>query len=650
MILGGVFNVHATKKLLDRLKLRAGPPLPAAETMLGGWYANLVSWRSPMVLFVNERTLLSVLVPLSPSKTLIPRFREQFVLVLRSLGIDEGFLAAETGAMGDAVWTKTVDRSVLGTLNEFIFLADAWRSGGGWSDPLDVSLHLAEVPCRASSRAAVFPDHAIREAAGRWKSGELVLPAPVPTPADAPAEPAAAVTPITVRNRVRAEDLTEEQVTEALARIAQRDVETAREAGHIYDTLTWGEGPRQITQAAVQDWLWYRLPTKYLTDEVGYMSRLAGCAAELFDELGLERSAAICRSAQTAAVHAAFDRSNSAGYGAMRKAQQASGIEPPDTVTFRWGGVMGMEEALTQSMLRSRLEEAIDTGELTVGAKGWKAQQQQFTERVLDEDHPNQVGQSWRTTVVTERVGSWIEEVARRSPEAHRLRSTVANRLLHPIVPPPDLAELMNPLVWFLGVFGDSQPLTQAGNLSPAFVADTYRNQPWTEEFTFRGVPRTEAEAFTLGRVRECLTRAGALRKEGNRLRRTKAGAAMLGDRHLVWTAVLGHLGDSDWSQFLAETYGLVLLDRGEWVPDAELGATVATLAADLGWRTDGTQLPSERDVTASFSDARGVLELLGLLTHIGDYGERRYRLTPAGELAVLHLLRVSAAGPRNRP
>ena len=75
----------------------------------------------------------------------------------------------------------------------------------------------------------------------------------------------------------------------AIGRIGERDAGLAREASHVLESLTWGEGPRVLRQAGVQDWLWCVLATKYLTDEVGYMTRLAEVAAVLFDELGLCR-------------------------------------------------------------------------------------------------------------------------------------------------------------------------------------------------------------------------------------------------------------------------------------------------------------------------------------------------------------------------
>lgn len=186
-----------------------------------------------------------------------------------------------------------------------------------------------------------------------------------------------------IRNRRRPSDLTEDDVTAALDRIRVRDAELADEADHVYATLTWGEGPGTLRCAGVQDWLWYRLATKYLTDEVGYMGRLAETAAVLFDELGLDAYAALCRDATTAGVHAAFEQSNGDGFKAMRKAMDASGISPPDLDDFAWGGVMGFEEASARSAAEDALEAAIHDGNLVVGARGWRNRQRDLTAAAL---------------------------------------------------------------------------------------------------------------------------------------------------------------------------------------------------------------------------------------------------------------------------
>ena len=129
------------------------------------------------------------------------------------------------------------------------------------------------------------------------------------------------------RNLVDPEGLSQDDVDEALSRLSARDGELAGSADQAYETLTWGEGPGVLRQAGLQYWLWYVVPTKYITDEAGYMGRLVGGAAALFDELGLHRYAAICRSPTTAVVHAAFDRGDTEGHRALRRALERSGIK-----------------------------------------------------------------------------------------------------------------------------------------------------------------------------------------------------------------------------------------------------------------------------------------------------------------------------------
>lgn len=455
------------------------------------------------------------------------------------------------------------------------------------------------------------------------------------------------------RNRRSALDLSEADVHEAIRRIALRDPGAAREAHHIYDTLTWGEGPGQIRQSGVQDWLWYRLPTKYLTDEPGYMTRLAAMAAELFDELGLDAYAALCRSSTTAGVHAAFDRSHADGFAAMHKAMDVSGIEPPNLDDFAWGQVMGTEEAMARSAAEDALERAISTGEFVVGGRGWRARQREVTALTLDDDHPGQPGQTWRTAVVTERVGTWVDSASMRSERNGRLRAAVANQLLHPVSPPPDVAERLAPLTWLLGVFGDEQGLTQAGYLNKAFLLTVHADRPWDDPFGPDKPPRTETDEITLHRLRGFLESIGGLRKRGRTLVCTKRGAAMAADPSVAWAALTEGLGSHPWDRFVAETCGLVLLDSAGEVAAKEVVASVVAVAAELGWRTDsdrGRREPSEREVSWAFSDTRFLFELFGMLDEHGDWVNRRYQLTPAGETTLLAMIRATAAGARERP
>ncbi|MFA1551793.1 DUF6933 domain-containing protein [Actinomadura chokoriensis] len=140
-----MFTVHATKKLLDRV----GRPGPAADTTtaLGPWYATALFWKPQVALFVNERTLLPVLMPLAPAATLLDRFPVHLAAVLTAHGADQEITDRELEQMSEHCLAKTANRSVIGVMNEFTHLADVHRSLASAPDLLDLSKRLAATPC-----------------------------------------------------------------------------------------------------------------------------------------------------------------------------------------------------------------------------------------------------------------------------------------------------------------------------------------------------------------------------------------------------------------------------------------------------------------------------------------------------------------------
>jgi hypothetical protein len=124
---GRVLIVRATKKLLDRI----GPPnLGEGEqstTLMGPWYATALFWKPQVALFVNEPTLLPVLLPLAPAATLLARFPQHLAVVLAAHGTPGAVIEEELRQMRDRRLGKTANRSVVGIMNEFTFLAEAYR-------------------------------------------------------------------------------------------------------------------------------------------------------------------------------------------------------------------------------------------------------------------------------------------------------------------------------------------------------------------------------------------------------------------------------------------------------------------------------------------------------------------------------------------
>ena len=153
-----MFTIHATKKLRDRVKAPQSEPVESPTTALGNWYVTALLWRPQMALFVNETTLLPVLVPLAPTKNLAARFPMHLEAVLNALGTDPRFVAAEVAATTDARWAKTANRSVVGIMNEFSFLAEADRAHGRSEDLVTMAVRLAGTPCSPLYQRHTFPD------------------------------------------------------------------------------------------------------------------------------------------------------------------------------------------------------------------------------------------------------------------------------------------------------------------------------------------------------------------------------------------------------------------------------------------------------------------------------------------------------------
>ena len=149
--------IRGTKKFLDRV----GRPVPgevASSGVLGDWYANPLYWRPQAAMFVNERCLLPVMVPFAPATLVVSRLPAAFADVAARIGVDGGALRRELDTMGEYVLAKTASRRVLGMMNDFSHLADAYREGRDSVPLLELSLWLAQVPCSLLYGKSTSPD------------------------------------------------------------------------------------------------------------------------------------------------------------------------------------------------------------------------------------------------------------------------------------------------------------------------------------------------------------------------------------------------------------------------------------------------------------------------------------------------------------
>jgi hypothetical protein len=158
--------VRGTKKFLDRV----GPPQPgehAADGVLGDWYANALFWRPQAALFVNEQSLVPVLLPLAPAATVLDRVPAAFARVAVAIGVDRPALDAELATMQTHTLAKTASRQILGVMNDFARLAEHDRRQHDDVDLVDVSLWLASVPCSPLYKSHVSPDRALQALLGQ---------------------------------------------------------------------------------------------------------------------------------------------------------------------------------------------------------------------------------------------------------------------------------------------------------------------------------------------------------------------------------------------------------------------------------------------------------------------------------------------------
>jgi uncharacterized protein YjeT (DUF2065 family) len=135
-----VVVLRCTRKLLGHLDYQDAGGVPTSTTRVGDWYANLlVIRRQYLVLAVSGVTLLPVLIPDAPYKTLVERLVEGATEMLRALGVAAPMIGTEESAMRDAVVATTNDRRGLGSINDFAYLTEGYLeearpapSGAAW--------------------------------------------------------------------------------------------------------------------------------------------------------------------------------------------------------------------------------------------------------------------------------------------------------------------------------------------------------------------------------------------------------------------------------------------------------------------------------------------------------------------------------------
>ena len=105
---------------------------------------------------------MPVVVPLAPATNVTDRFPGHASAVFAALGLDRSFIESEIAEMSDCLLAKTQSRSLLGSMNEFVYLGKAFADDGRRYDSVELSLELARVPCGPLYGSHVSPDDELR--------------------------------------------------------------------------------------------------------------------------------------------------------------------------------------------------------------------------------------------------------------------------------------------------------------------------------------------------------------------------------------------------------------------------------------------------------------------------------------------------------
>ncbi len=452
--------------------------------------------------------------------------------------------------------------------------------------------------------------------------------------------------------------MTESQALEALTR---QDPEAAGDAKAALAWLTGDEGLEVISLLRLQEFLWYALPVKWPMSTPGRVG-VAKALGRLFMLAGLDRYAGVCSSAGTERIITAYAAGHEEGITAYTEAIEASNAAPPDTDLLAWGSVMGPQERAAYDACAAALELAFASGELCVGARGWRTRRVELVNRWLTGRsdaslHPAQAGEgmglvldsvpgtdTWLGRISAERIDAWAHG---RPGERSRLARTLIPRLLEPPALPDDPLPTLR---WLLGHADEGLRLTARYYISPALVTEAVDTFGWRDQLV--GTLRQELDVFPLHTLRGMAqTEMGAVRRSRTSLVLTKTGKLMATDPAVRWhigTAALIGPDDGaqpDFSVAVREAALLVILTSGPTEYD-ELTRLLTDIHGVEGWAA-GTSTGLASAVRTELYTLRHRLWALHLLG-----GERSFTaplsLTQTGVAAALSALLARALRPRH--
>lgn len=162
--------IHCTQKVLKELKT---PVMDLKEIIPdnsgpGNWYCNIFTFnRRKCLIFTSELTLYTFFIYGVTKKdmaSLTDLFREHLTKNLEQSGIEVRVIDKILNEYRDIVFCKTANRSVLGSMNDFIYLFKArMESVDEVTEKQILTANIAANDTPMSAIKSVFPVRALKE-------------------------------------------------------------------------------------------------------------------------------------------------------------------------------------------------------------------------------------------------------------------------------------------------------------------------------------------------------------------------------------------------------------------------------------------------------------------------------------------------------
>lgn len=415
-----------------------------------------------------------------------------------------------------------------------------------------------------------------------------------------------------------------------------RKEEWAKAGRHAWEALTWtGESP-VVPLIDFQEYIWYRLPVKYLAGLDHKFEILRGLQ-RMLELLGYAHHAALCGSMQTKRIIQEWDSDEATAREMLRRTMDASGVMPPDIDALHWGAVMGQEEAAIHLGASIMLEKAIADGALTPSAGNWRRAQKIIVETYLHQSDAS--GRTHVSRIHNERIADWLR---RGGSQRRTLLSRLSPSLIKPQSAPPETTGTLKPLIRLLELAESGLRLTQKGKVPPELVRGLSAEFGWWDA-PWRG-PYREDDVPELGEWRKLALGASLVRLYKGKLLITPAGRRVLANPESGWDKLVEHLAlGKAFSFFLMEPLLARLLEGPSTI--SSLHEVMAEYAQGAGWRQgNGAPITSDH-IRWEFWSAARPLVAVGAVT--GGWPSDEVALTEFGRPTAIAILWHRATAPR---